>query len=51
MTDKDKIEHVANFLCERATDGQCCLPDLTESSRKTFINLAVQLLQEIEVVE
>ncbi len=51
MNDKEKIEHVANFLCERATDGQCCLPDLTKNSRKTFINLAVQLLQEIEAIK
>lgn len=41
------IEFIANHLTEESTNGECCLPDLTQESRARMIGRAEKIVQAI----
>ena len=41
-------EWLANYLCEWKTNDACCLPDLTEHSRKLMFGRAREILSYLK---
>jgi len=44
-------ELVANTICEIQTFGKCCLPDMTESSRRKMLLLGKAISTNKEVIK